>query len=239
VEATSLLPEDSEKAARSLWDQTDEPTKSLMAEVLEDKDVAFRVKVLNLVVKHGLSGNDPLFLILIAIGALQVMLEEAPAAIALSLEEIRAQQEKLATEAVARTQSLVAQSVRELIGKTEALQLRRPWKILIPGMALFAVVFCLGLASGIAASVALQTLASSGQRLLSLEEASLLNWAKSTEGQYAKTLYEWNSDYLASGRCQPEMKALGVRLSQGNSTAISGFCTLWVVPPQQRQYQAR
>jgi DNA polymerase III delta prime subunit len=223
--------------SQSLWESQDEQTKSLMAEVLEDKDVGFRAKVLNLVVRYGLSGNDPLFLMLIAIGNLQVMLEEAPAALTLSLEELRSKQEKSASEAVARTQSLVAESVRELIKKTETLQLRRPFKILMPGLALFALIYGLGLVSGIGMSVSLKAIANSGQRLLSLKEASLLDWAKSPEGKYAKQLYEWNKDYLAGNRCQQEMKTLGVHLNQGNSTAISGFCTLWVVPPQARQYK--
>ncbi|PSF33458.1 hypothetical protein C7H19_20015 [Aphanothece hegewaldii CCALA 016] len=215
----------------------DQATQSLLAELLADKDEVFRAKVLNLVVKHGLSPNDPLFTILIEVDALQVMLEEAPAAISLSVEQTRQKQEKMTREAITSVQSLIAQSVRELIGKTEALQLRRPSKVLMPGLALFTVVFCLGAIGGIAGTVSLRQLASSGQRLLNLEDAATLNWAKSEEGQYAKKLYEWNEPYLQSGRCMQDMANLGVKLTTGRSVANSGVCALFVVPPDQRSYQ--
>lgn len=222
--------------SQELWEQQDETTKSLLAEVLEDKDTAFRVKVLNLVVKHGLSSNDPLFLVLVATGALQVMLEEAPSAIHLSLEAVKQQQQQQVKAALNTVQAEIAQAVRQLIDKTEVLQLKRPSKVLIPGLSLFTLVFSLGLLSGVAATMTLRQLASSG-RVMTNAETATLQWANSTEGKFAKNLWEWNEGYLQSGQCLKDMSRLGVKLSFGESKAVSGFCALWVVPPNQRQYQ--
>ncbi len=211
-------------------------TESLLSEFLDDKDDIFKAKVLNIVVKHGLPSNDPLFLLLLATSSLQVMLEEAPSALHLSLEEARQTSEKIARDATQITKSEIAKATRELITKTEALQLSRPSKVLIPGLSLFAIVFGLGLLSGVGLTVSLNQLASSG-RVLSISEAATLDWANSEEGKYAKNLWEWNKPYLHSGNCLKDMQQLGVKLTFGIQTATSGICALWVVPPSQRQYQ--
>ena len=229
--------EDEAMNSPSLWDQTDQQTKSLLASVLEDKDPVFRAKVLDLVVKHGLSADDPLFLMLIATSSLEVMLSEAPSALKLSLDEAKKEQGKMAKTALETTSALIAESVRDLIGKTEALQLTRPSKILIPGLSLFAIVFSLGWLTGIASNIAWGQLFSSGQRIMSLEESATLAQAKSQNGQFARNLWEWNQSYLESGNCLKDMSQLGVKLSFGTRQAVSGFCALWVVPPNQRQYQ--
>ena len=211
-------------------------TESLLSEFLEDKDDIFKAKVLNIVVKHGLPSNDPLFLLLFATSSLQVMLEEAPSALHLSLEKARKTQEKIAHDATQITQSEIAKATRELITKTEALQLSRPSKVLIPGLSLFAIVFGLGLLSGVGLTVSVNQLASSG-RVLSVSEAATLDWANSAEGKYAKNLWEWNKPYLQSGNCLKDMQQLGVKLTFGTQTATEGICALWVVPPNERKYQ--
>ena len=211
-------------------------TESLLSEFLEDKDDIFKAKVLNIVVKHGLPRNDPLFLLLFATSSLQVMLEESPSALHLSLEKARKTQEEIAHDATQITQSEIAKATRELITKTEALQLSRPSKVLIPGLSLFAIVFGLGLLSGVGLTVSVNQLASSG-RVLSVSEAATLDWANSAEGKYAKNLWEWNKPYLQSGNCLKDMQQLGVKLTFGTQTATEGICALWVVPPNERKYQ--
>ncbi|WP_013325630.1 DUF6753 family protein [Gloeothece verrucosa] len=234
--ASTIKPEVTDLELEELWDSLDAETKSLLVQVLDDKDVIFRAKVLNLVVKHGLNGNDPLFLVLIAVGALQVMLEEAPAALEITIEEMKKSSHKASIDAIAQTQKLVAASVRELIGKTEAIQMKRPSKVLIPGLALFTAVFSLGAISGICASVTFNQLASSGYKIATFDEAVALAWALSRDGRAAKNLYEWNKAYLDSGKCIADMDKLGVKLTLGGTQVQSGFCALWVVPPGQRKY---
>lgn len=214
---------------------TESQESSLLKQLLEDKDPVFRAKVLDIVVKTGLKPNDPLFLVLSAVGNLQVLLEEAPSALKLALDQV--EQDQIAQNIQKKTQNLIAETAKELIQKTEALQLTRPSKILIPGLSLFTIVFSLGWLSGIACHAAWKYWNSSGIRLASMAEASLLQWAKSSEGKYAKQLWEWNSAYLNSGYCQQDMKDLQVTLSIGQKKATGGFCALWVVPSAQREFK--
>ena len=75
------------------------------------------------------------------------------------------------------------------------------------------------------------------QEPLTLEEANLIAWAKSQEGQFAKELMDWNSGVLDSLSCTEEVKRLGVTLKVQGRPASYGFCTVWVVPPKQRQFE--
>lgn len=72
---------------------------------------------------------------------------------------------------------------------------------------------------------------------LTLEEAALLAWARSKDGQFAKNLMAWNSGILDGGlTCTEEVERLGVTLKLQGRPASYGFCTVWVVPPNQRQF---
>jgi hypothetical protein len=212
-----------------------EREKSLLQQFLDDKDDAFRARVLDIVVKHGIPTDDPLFLIHMELGATQVMCQELPAALEMKVEEARELHGKLAREAIDSHRSTVGATVRDLIAKTESLQLRRPYRVLMPGLALFALVFSLGALAGIAASVSLTQLAGSGRRVTTLEEAALLDWAKSDRGKFARELYRWNGDYIESGNCINDMAGLKVELVRGTRRYRSGFCALWVVPPSGRR----
>jgi predicted lipid carrier protein YhbT len=74
---------------------------------------------------------------------------------------------------------------------------------------------------------------------LSASDAQLLKWAKSKEGRLAQNLVEWNSDYLENRRCTQEVQDLGVELTVGDRVATSGYCVLWVVPPDQREFKEK
>ncbi|NJN32748.1 MAG: hypothetical protein HC824_21805 [Synechococcales cyanobacterium RM1_1_8] len=75
-------------------------------------------------------------------------------------------------------------------------------------------------------------------RPLTIEEADLLNWAQSSEGQQARELMRWNSGLLDDRSCEQEVERLGVTLELQGKPARSGFCTLWVVPPEQRRFES-
>lgn len=230
--------EDEEKVEEKTSAQTTtispKSSKSRLAEYLEDKDDEHRTKVLDRVIKYQLNPNDPMFEILTVLGSYQVLIEEAPAALALTLEKAC---EKFDQTSKTIIEAKAARSVESLLKKTENLQLSRPTKVLIPGLALFASVFCLGSIAGVLGTMGLEQFSSSGQKLLTLKDAALLDWVKSEEGKYAKNLYEWNKPYIQSGRCIQDMVSLNVKLTTGRSNAINGFCALFVVPPNQRQYQ--
>ena len=75
-------------------------------------------------------------------------------------------------------------------------------------------------------------------RPLTVEEAALLNWAQSPEGQQARELMRWNSELLDDRSCEREVERLGVTLELQGKLARSGCCTLWVVPPEERRFEA-
>ncbi len=212
-----------------------EREESLLRQFLDDKDEAFRARVLDIVVKHGIPVNDPLFLIHMELGATQVMCQELPAALEAKVEEARGLHDKLARAAIDSHRSEVGKTVKALIDKTESLQLKRPYRVLLPGLALFALVFSLGALAGRAGTVSLTQLAGSGRRVMTLEEAALLDWVKSDRGKFARELYRWNGDYIESGNCQNDMAGLKVELARGTRRYRSGFCALWVVPPSGRR----
>jgi hypothetical protein len=79
----------------------------------------------------------------------------------------------------------------------------------------------------------------SGPRQLTLQEAIALDWALSKEGQYAREFMKWNQTLLGGKNqrvCESEVSRLGVTLTLEGREAVDGFCTLWVEPPENRQY---
>lgn len=72
---------------------------------------------------------------------------------------------------------------------------------------------------------------------LTLEEAELLSWAKSDRGQLARNIMLWNGDYLSSGQCEKDAKALGVTLTMNTKKATDGFCIVWTKPYKQRNFK--
>ena len=75
-------------------------------------------------------------------------------------------------------------------------------------------------------------------RPLTVDEAALLSWAQSSEGQQARELMRWNSGLLDDRSCEQEVDSLGVTLELQGKSARSGFCTLWVVPPKDRRFES-
>jgi hypothetical protein len=87
-----------------------------------------------------------------------------------------------------------------------------------------------------------RTLDPTGPRQLTLEQAEALQWAASAEGKFARSFMSWNQDLLSRDRtgqlaCANEVKRLGVTLEMlPDRKATAGFCTLWVQPPNQREF---
>jgi hypothetical protein len=70
---------------------------------------------------------------------------------------------------------------------------------------------------------------------LTVKDAATLDWANSVDGQLARNLIDWNRDYLKI--CERDVKKLDVKFSLGSQKSVSGFCLLWVTPPQQRKFE--
>lgn len=61
-------------------------------------------------------------------------------------------------------------------------------------------------------------------------------WANSREGQFAQSLMRWNNHKLSNLQCLKEVKRLNVTLSMDGRPATTGFCAVWVVPPEKREF---
>jgi hypothetical protein len=222
-----------EKGAES-DEQENQLEGTLLSELLEDKDDVFKLRILNLVTRHGLDKNDPLFHFLITTDYLQVMLEEAPVALEQSFEKQKKLLDKAVKESTARAiasqNSNIREAVKDIIRKTDGLQLKNPKLLTVAGL-LFLMIFLLGSASGVAITLGLRQLQSSGLKIATKEEALDLAWAQSEEGRFARNLYQWNKNYIESGRCQQDLKEQGVSLRLGNNEIKEGICALFVQPP--------
>jgi hypothetical protein len=210
--------------------------------LLDGKSEAFKAKVLEFVTKSGLSTQDPEFVVLLAISILTGVLTEKPTQMnemfvrwqqgiqqSLELTEIKIfEQQKTAVNVA------ISQTARELVRKAERQEANRFWKSIAPGVIVTGIVLAVGFVAG----MAVPTYLSGGYvegRKLTAQDAATLDWANSADGQLARNLVDWNRDYLKV--CERDIKKLGVRFSLGNQKSSSGFCLLWVTPPQQRKFE--
>lgn len=78
----------------------------------------------------------------------------------------------------------------------------------------------------------------SGPRQLSLEEVKTLEWGMSAEGKYAQAFMAWNQTLLSGNPrvCERQVGELGVTLIVEGREVIEGICTLWIKPPEDREY---
>ncbi|MGG6295021.1 DUF6753 family protein [Leptolyngbya sp. AN02str] len=96
----------------------------------------------------------------------------------------------------------------------------------------------IGLGVGVPLAIALSLFTpmgtASAKGELSGEAADLLKWATSAEGRRARNIFEWNRHKFNT--CQDEIANLGVAIAVDGTPARSGFCTLWVEPPEKRKF---
>ena len=213
---------------------------TLLDRALEGKDPEFQRQVLQWVVKTGVSEDDVLFLIMVAVGQLQFLLEQSPKDLGLLFEQWSEQlYDKLKdTERVAvkSQQAAISAAVRSLLQKTEWEQQRRWLTAVVPAAGLLLGAIGVGVLLGMAVPVWLQGGYGGSPRKLTVTEAEALQWAMGEEGKFARNLMRWNAGMLDSLDCLEEAKRLKVTLEVQGRAAQSGFCVLWVVPPSQRRF---
>lgn len=210
--------------------------------LLDGKSEAFKAKVLEFVTHSGLSTQDPEFVVLLAISILTGVLTEKPAQMnelfarwregiqqSLELTEIKIFEQQKTAVSVA-----IAQTARELVRKAERQEATRFWKSIAPGAIVAGIVLAMGFVAGMTVPPYLSGGYVEGKKLTA-KDAATLDWANSADGQLARNLVDWNRDYLKV--CKRDIKKLGVKFSLGNQKSVSGFCLLWVTPPQQRKFE--
>ncbi|MTJ14996.1 DUF2207 domain-containing protein [Anabaena sp. UHCC 0187] len=225
------------------------PYPTLLDLAIRGKDDAFKARVWEIVVQTGLDPDDPAFLMMIATGRLQVLLEDSPQEMETMFDQWQTQLyehlQSYEKAAVKGQQKAIAHAVTTLIKHTEFERAIHSVPSLIVAGILLLITATVGGLLGIGAMLWYQSsnLDPTGSRQLTQQEANALAWTTTNEGKFARNFMEWNRDLLSrdsAGQlaCTKEVKRLGVTLEMGASSkkAVSGFCTLWVQPLNQRKF---
>ncbi len=222
-------------------DNYNQEVTTLLGELLENQDEEFITKLMTMVFKLGLNPNDPIFVILGALGNLEFLIEQAPAALQQQFLEWRDDIGKLQTQehkqAIANYKNDISNAVNELLNITDKRS-SRSLRSLIPASAILLATFCLGMFAGITVPPWVQGKLGGGYSTafhdqLTNDQVSALNWAMSREGKYAQQIMKWNRGYLGDN-CEQDVQELGVKLTYGTQERNNGFCVVWVKPPDQR-----
>jgi hypothetical protein len=211
--------------------------ESYLNRLLEGKDADFQRRVLAIAVEHGLSTSDPLFLIMLATGQLQVLLEDKPNELDNLFkrwsEAIYDHLEKAKRTAVSGQEVEIRKMVDRLIQHCESKE-RSRLRVMLPAMGLLVVAIAFGVLSGLSVPVWLDGGYAPGKpKLLTVKEVENLRWMKSDRGQLARNIITWNSESLSNLNCtnNSEQKAVVNKEKRQNITRQSDYCLLRVKPP--------
>ena len=222
-------------------DNYNQEVTTLLGELLENQDEEFITKLMTMVFKLGLNPNDPIFVILGALGNLEFLIEQAPAALQQQFMEWRDDIGKLQMQehkqAISNYKKDISCAVNQLLNITDKRS-SRSVRSLIPASAILLSTFCLGMFAGITVPPWVQGKLGGGysnanHSQLTHNQVSALNWAMSSEGKYARQIMNWNKGYLGDN-CEEDVQELGLKLSYGTQERSNGFCVVWVKPPGQR-----
>jgi len=217
-------------------------TKSLLDIALEGQSEEYRRKVLELAFKGKIEPTDPIFLILLATGRLEVLIRESPKPEDLELafnQWVGRINKTLATYervAVEKQEGQIAEAVNSLVRQTELTKVATSARSLVVAAGILLTTLGVGALIGWMGLLWSQGGFASGEAVhLTQEQAEALRWATSAEGKFARNLMRWNSDSLTDLECKKDVKRLGVTLEVAGRPATSGFCTIWVEPVGKRK----
>ncbi len=217
----------------------------LLAEALKGKSENFKRRVLDFAMSCGLSQDDPLFLVLVATGQLEAMLEDAPQTLQLLFkswnQDLAHNLEQVELVAVERQKVAINRAANALIHQSLLREGRNIIYSIFPTTIVFILIFVMGFIAGISIPPWIDGVLGGGytkvrSTSLTWHELDAMKWGMSNEGKFAKNLINWNRGYLENGECIKDAQKLGVVLSQYNRKASSGFCTVWVTPVNQRKF---
>jgi|GEM_PF-2290679 len=217
---------------------------SMLNLALDGQDARFKAKVYELVVEMDIDPDDSLFLMLIATGRLEVLMEEYPAELGSLFDqweerlysELQAYKEgleKYERTAVRASEKAISKTVESLIRKASFDKFVHSFTVMSVGLAVALSLAAIGLGLGIgyrmrddqakAVKYAVDT-----PRKLTVDEFNALTWALSPDGIQAKNLLDWNKDLLAGNACESQAQAMGLTLTLQGQKAQQGACVLWV-----------
>ena len=180
-------------------------TENFLNRLLEGKDADFQRRVLAITVEHGLSTNDPLFLVMLATGQLQVLLEDKPNELDNLFkrwsESIYDQLEKTKRTATSGQEIEIRKMVDRLIKHSESKE-RSRLKVMIPALGILSSAIGFGFLAGLAVPVWLAGgYAPVRPRKLTVAEVEILQWSLTPEGKLARDIMTWNSESLTNLNC--------------------------------------
>ncbi|MGI2909013.1 DUF6753 family protein [Tolypothrix sp. VBCCA 56010] len=216
--------------------------KSRLDAAFEGYGDEFKGKVLDIVTKTGLEPDDPLFLVLAATGRLEVLLEDAPDTLGQLFKnwsrELARNLELVESATVERQKLAISKAAGELIRKAQISEGQRLLASLVPTAGLLLAILGVGFIMDMSIPPWLAGgFDPTGPRHLTLSQAETLRWAESGEGKFARNLMQWNRGYLDNKSCVKDVQRLKVVLNLDNRRAKSGFCLVWVVPADKREFE--
>ena len=211
--------------------------ESYLNKLLEGKDADFQRRVLAVAVEHGLSTSDPLFLIMLSTGQLQVLLEDKPNELDQLFkrwsEAIYEHLEKAKRTAVSGQEVEIRLMVNRLIKHSESKE-RGRLAVMLPAIGLIIAAIGFGVLTGLTVPVWLAGgYAPQEPKLLTVAEVESLRWLKSPQGQLARNIITWNSESLTNLNCtnSPEQKAVVNKAKGKYVVRKSDYCLLRVKSP--------
>jgi hypothetical protein len=225
--------------------QKNQTPEDLLAEALKGKTEKFKRRVLDFASKSGLSHDDPLFLVLVATGHLEAMLSEAPDTLQLLFKnwnkDLARNLELVEQVAVERQKVAINRAANALIHEALLREGRNLINSVFPAAILFFFILGVGFIMGVLMPPWITGIIGGGytkvqSTLLTWNELDAMKWAMSNEGKFAKNLINWNRGYLDNTECVKDAQRLGVVMSQFGRKAKSGYCFVWVLPPEQRKF---
>nr|WP_242056983.1 DUF6753 family protein [Planktothrix sp. FACHB-1355] len=199
---------------------------------------------MELAFKGKIEPTDPIFLILLATGRLEVLIRESPKPEDFELafthwmgriNKTLANYERVAVE---KQEGQIASAVHSLVRQTELTKVATSARSLVAAAGVLLTTLGVGALMGWMGMLWSQGGFAPGEAVhLTQEQAEALRWATSAEGKFARNLIKWNSDSLTGLECKKDVKRLGVTLEVTGRPATSGFCTVWVEPVEKRTFK--
>ncbi len=213
---------------------------------LGDVTPELKQQVFTFLVQCKIKPNDPLFVLMLSCRYFHLLSLDFPKKIENAMdrglvklngevnEKIKAITNDIYSSAVASTEAEIAKSVNRILEKQSLPTRQKRWF----NYAKYAFLVLIPLLSGIL--ITQRYYEEKQLANLELENAKLLRWAKSQEGQFAKKLMNWNPG-LFNGRCEQSVANLGIGYGEvirkdgqnvGMREIKKGYCVVWRRSPQ-------
>ncbi|MGA9382813.1 MAG: DUF6753 family protein [Phormidium sp.] len=219
-------------------------TKSLLDIALEGQSEEYKRKVLELAFKGKIEPTDPIFLILLATGRLEVLIRESPKPkdFELAFDRFLAQINKTLAiyerVTIEKQEEQIAKAINSLVRQTKLTKVVTSVRSLVVAAGVLLTTLGIGALMGWMGLLWSQGGFAPGEAVhLTQEQAEALRWATSAEGKFARNLMRWNSDSLTNLECKKDVRRLGVTLEVAGRPATEGFCTIWVESLEKRKFR--